>query len=182
MGKIDNYRVTIACHLAEAKRICLARGITFKSWVQDHVKLSYDESKKLARAGGSDDPARAIEDMRTRSRERTAKSRVRRSTPGTVDIVELDENGKRRIRQPRPGELRELLDEARYGTREDIQTRLRMAWRGLPECLKEAEAHMVLLLEHGGLDDEQRSTMAKAQAWLVQVWQMVKGSESCWHP
>jgi len=74
-AKADDYRVSAACHLAEAKRICGERGITFKAWVLDNVKFSYDEARKLAVAGESDDPPKAIADMRAGSQARAAKSR-----------------------------------------------------------------------------------------------------------
>ena len=50
-AKSDDYRVTAACHLAEAKRLCGEQGITFKDWASENIKFSYDEARKLAKAG-----------------------------------------------------------------------------------------------------------------------------------
>jgi hypothetical protein len=98
-AKADDYRVAAAQHLAEAKHICGERGITFKEWVRDNVKFSYDESRKLAVAGESEDPAKAIEDMRVRSRQSMGKSRAvqrctsRRPKPGEVQYITADDDG-----------------------------------------------------------------------------------------
>jgi hypothetical protein len=53
LTKADDYLVTTACHLAEAKAICKKRGITFKASVEANIKLSYRRAKELARAGES---------------------------------------------------------------------------------------------------------------------------------
>jgi hypothetical protein len=45
-----------------------------KDWVAANIKLSYDESRKLAVAGKSDDPAKAIADMREGNRIRKQAS------------------------------------------------------------------------------------------------------------
>jgi hypothetical protein len=102
LTKADDYRVRTAIHLAEARTICIAEGITFKDWVAANIKLSYDESRKLAKAGESDDPAKAIADMRAGNRERNAKARaVSHDTANTIDLIE-DEDAEV---EPAPGEL-----------------------------------------------------------------------------
>jgi hypothetical protein len=79
--KSDDYRVTAACHLAEAKALCKRDGVAFKAWVEANIKFSYDEARKLAVCGESGDPAKAIADMRAGSKARVEKSRaVQRST------------------------------------------------------------------------------------------------------
>jgi hypothetical protein len=82
-SKADDYRVTAACHLAEAKAECARQGIAFKEWVKDNIKFSYDEARKLAVCGESDDPAKAIADMRAGATTRKQKQRaVGRHTAG----------------------------------------------------------------------------------------------------
>ena len=49
--KADDYRVSAACHLATAKRTLREQGIAFKDWARENIKFSYDEARKLAKAG-----------------------------------------------------------------------------------------------------------------------------------
>ncbi len=92
-GKADDYRVTAACHLAEAKKLCRSQSISFKSWVKDNIKLSYTEAVRLTKAGESDNPAKAIADIRAQTRETVQRARskaaLRSATPDEEDDNEI---------------------------------------------------------------------------------------------
>jgi hypothetical protein len=76
----DDQRLQIAADLAEAKSVCKKAGIKFKSWVMRDVRLSYTEASRLAKIGASDDPAKALAELREkqnkRKREHDAKKKV----------------------------------------------------------------------------------------------------------
>ena len=74
--KAEDYRVTAAIHLAEAKALCKRDGIHFKEWVSKEIKFSYDEARKLAVCGELNDPKKAIADMRARTKASVAKGRT----------------------------------------------------------------------------------------------------------
>jgi hypothetical protein len=101
--KADDYRTTAACHLAEAKALCTSKGITFKDWVRDNIKFSYHEAVKLAIAGESDDPAKAIADMRAGDRTRKQAQRV--VGRPTTETIEADDDEDDNEEAPQPGEL-----------------------------------------------------------------------------
>jgi hypothetical protein len=131
--KADDYRVTAACHLAEAKRLCLEQGITFTDWVRDNIKLSYDEARKLATAGESGDPAKYIADMRERSRVSMARGRaVQRGTAS---------------RKPKPGvpvEIEHDDDDAP----EEEGDEASMHFRGLAACIEQGWLAAVGVMDH----------------------------------
>jgi len=108
-SKADDYRVTAACHLAEAKRICGERDITFKEWVLENVKFSLNESYVLARCGEAPDPAKAIEDLRAKTKQSVERARekvsLRSHTPQrtTIQIIETEDTDEEEA--PEPGEL-----------------------------------------------------------------------------
>ena len=159
--KSDDYRVTAACHLAEAKRLCAEQGITFKDWASEHIKFSYDEARKLAKAGETGDPAKAIADMRERTKASVKKSRaVLRSTAS---------------RKPKPGVPIEVHDEE---PDDDDDDEARMRQRGLAACCRmalasaeDAQHHVTWLLQHKPelIDDEVRTAIWDA----YQFWRRV---------
>ena len=75
LQKADDHRLSAALRLAEAKELCAEQNITFKAWVSEHIKfIGYPEATKLAKIGGSDDPAKALEDHRTKGRQTSASA------------------------------------------------------------------------------------------------------------
>ena len=75
LQKADDHRLSAALKLAEAKVVCKKAGIPFKSWVSREIKLTYNESTILARIGASDDPPKALADLRQGTKTRTQKQR-----------------------------------------------------------------------------------------------------------
>jgi hypothetical protein len=98
VAKLDDYRATTAIHLAEAKALCKAEGITFKDWVAANIKLSYTEAVRLSLIGAAPDPAQMLADLRKKANER--KIAFRNTTP-TTEIIE-DEDVEE---ESAPGEL-----------------------------------------------------------------------------
>ena len=91
VSKLDNYRATVAVHLADAKALCKVEGVTFKAWAKDNIKLSYHETVRLAKVGESDDPTKAIADMREKTRATVQRRRAKvalRSATTTIEIIE----------------------------------------------------------------------------------------------
>lgn len=78
-SKEDGYRVTAACHLAECEVICKRDGLVFTKWLKKSgIKFSYGEARKLAVAGASPNPTKAIADMRKGSNARVKKHRAKK--------------------------------------------------------------------------------------------------------
>ncbi|MGI8705154.1 MAG: hypothetical protein ACR2JJ_05080 [Sphingomicrobium sp.] len=84
MRKSDDYRVTAACHLAQAKVHCRAAKRPFKDWVarelgakEGAARLGYTEAVRLAKIGASDDPAKALADLRAKTRTSVAKRKAK---------------------------------------------------------------------------------------------------------
>ncbi len=99
-AKSDDYRVTASIHLAEAKALCIRDGITFKEWVRDNIKFSYGEAHKLAKAGASDNPAKAIADMR-----KAVAARVKRHTLKVALANTTDDDDDEEEEIAAPGQL-----------------------------------------------------------------------------
>ena len=78
-GKADNFRATLSVHLAEAEEVCKGNSIKFKEWAEKNVlrldggAYSYGEIRRLVRVGNSDDPNKAIADMRNNTAARVKK-------------------------------------------------------------------------------------------------------------
>lgn len=80
--KALDHRLAAAQRMEEARVLCERKKINFKRWAEEHIKLSYNEVKRLARVGASDDPRAALEDMRAKTRTRTARVRAKKeATP-----------------------------------------------------------------------------------------------------
>lgn len=92
--KIDDNLVAVSIDLHEAKGLCRERGVTFKNWLLDNVRLAYTYAVRLSNCGGSPDPVKAIADLREAGKQRSDKSRekvVSRNTtpkPGTIIITD----------------------------------------------------------------------------------------------
>jgi hypothetical protein len=95
LQKADDHRLSACIKLAEAKEACKEAGISFKAWVAEKIEfVGYVEAWKLAKIGGADDPAKALEDFRDRARARKAKHDdqvVLRNTTGTPRKTVSDE-------------------------------------------------------------------------------------------
>ena len=87
-GKADDHRLSAALKLDEAKKICTRGKVNFREWVEENVSQGWEEAKKLARVGGSENPKLALEDMRagTKARTRKARERASRGTPATASV------------------------------------------------------------------------------------------------
>ena len=73
--KAFDHRLAAALKMEEARATCKRLKITFKKWIEENVKLSYTEVLRLAKAGGSDDPRAALEDLRASGAARQKKHR-----------------------------------------------------------------------------------------------------------
>jgi hypothetical protein len=92
-GQAGHHLAKAAKHLAEAKRICQANGQPFKEWCLKNINLSYHYANKLALAGESPDPQKAIEDMRSSTAQRVKAHREKNKgmvLRNTIDPVEDD--------------------------------------------------------------------------------------------
>lgn len=106
--KGEDQRLSASIKLAEAKARCEEEGISFKAWVAEKIKfVSYIEATRLAKIGAADDPAKAIEDMRQKGRQRkadhdTKKVALRNATPAPPSEPQPRLSGKdatsRRVR------------------------------------------------------------------------------------
>lgn len=85
-GRADDLRVTAAVELAAAKTMCAENKVNFKSWCEANVTQGYAEVTRLVKIGQSDDPHQAIEDMRSRNREKNKEHRARKKVGATKSI------------------------------------------------------------------------------------------------
>ena len=76
--KSNDYRLTAAIKLAEAKTVCAKAGVPFKSWAEREIRFSYTEATRLAKIGGADNPEQALADLRQKNRIRNKKSRTKK--------------------------------------------------------------------------------------------------------
>ena len=82
LQKADDHRLSASLKLAEAKTACKTAGISFKTWVGREInQISYPEAARLAKIGGSPDPAKALEDMRQKKATGAKILRVEKSAP-----------------------------------------------------------------------------------------------------
>lgn len=70
-----NHRLAASIQAARAKEQCKANQINFKSWCDAHLTMTYENIRKLARIGASDDPKLALDDMRAKAVIAQAKQR-----------------------------------------------------------------------------------------------------------
>lgn len=84
-GQADDHRLTAALRLEEAKKLCAASGIRFRTWVETNVKdQSWETVRKLAIVGGSPNPQLALEDMRRKNananKQHREKKKIKEAT------------------------------------------------------------------------------------------------------
>jgi hypothetical protein len=77
--KADDYRLSAAIRLAEAKAKCEADKLPFKKWFDENItEQSYENARKLVVIGEAKDPAAALADMRGKNKAANKKSRAKK--------------------------------------------------------------------------------------------------------
>lgn len=76
-AKADDHRLAAALKLAEAKKLCDKSKVSFKKWCDSNFTQSEREIRKLVSVGISDNPVKAIEDLRKGAKTRMARKRAR---------------------------------------------------------------------------------------------------------
>ena len=79
-AKADDYRLSAALRLAEAKARCETDKLGFKQWAEENVTQSYETVRKLAVVGAADDPKLALEDMRGKNKVANKKLRDKKAS------------------------------------------------------------------------------------------------------
>ncbi len=74
-GKADDKRLTAALTLERARVKCAKVNLNFKQWVNANVIQSYSEVSRLVAIGASQDPAKALQDLRSGAARRMKKLR-----------------------------------------------------------------------------------------------------------
>ena len=77
-SQADDHRLAAAIRLGDAKDFCTDEKVNFKDWCTKNVEQAYETVRKLATIGQSEDPAKALEDMRTRNKSDNQKSREKK--------------------------------------------------------------------------------------------------------
>lgn len=98
-----DHRLAAAIRLEDARKMCKKANMNFKTWAEANVKHSYENVRKLAAIGASDNPKLALEDMRITTRKAVAKHAARRATvlarnpnPGGEGLANTASNGSSR--------------------------------------------------------------------------------------
>ena len=74
-GKADDHRLAAALKLASAKELCQSAGISFEKWCEANVQHGWENIKKLVVVGQSAEPAKALADLRDRTKVANKKLR-----------------------------------------------------------------------------------------------------------
>ena len=89
-GKADDHRLTAAITLEKARIKCDKAKLNFKAWVNEHVTQGYGEVSRLVAIGASQDPAKALQDLRSgaaRRMKKLRKNQASRDVSGTKTQV-----------------------------------------------------------------------------------------------
>lgn len=81
--KADDFRLTAACFLADAKKRIEAGElgkVKFLAWCQDNIQRSRADIHKLVKVGNSPDAKKALEDLRAKAKESMQKTRANKKT------------------------------------------------------------------------------------------------------
>lgn len=70
-----DHRLAAALQLDAAKKRCAKSKINFKDWCSNNVIQAYETVRKLVAIGGSENPQKALEDMRGKNKAQQKKSR-----------------------------------------------------------------------------------------------------------
>ena len=126
-AKADDYRLSAALRLAEAKARCETDKMGFKQWAEENVTQSYETVRKLAVVGAADDPKLALEDMRGKNKVANKKLRDKKaSEAGSRDPSEPAAKPQTPIDRIESG-LAVLDDQARLNILESAIAREGMA-------------------------------------------------------
>ena len=74
--KADDFRLSAALQVAQARRVAKEAGIGWRAWSQKHIHRSYSDVKRLARIGDAPNPKLALADERQRARDAMRRSRL----------------------------------------------------------------------------------------------------------
>ena len=90
IGKADDHRLAAALKLEQARKECAAKKVNFKKWCEANVKHAYESVRKLVRIGGSEDPPKALSDLRAGVKKAMKKSRAKKAAraAGPVAVAE----------------------------------------------------------------------------------------------
>jgi len=92
----DDARLSTAYRLAEAKELCKTAGLTFKKWCEDNITNGYNLANKLALIGASEDPPKALADLRSqgaasavkhREKAKAAKAQIAESSKPSTTVT-----------------------------------------------------------------------------------------------
>ena len=78
-GKADDHRLAAALELDSARKDCEKNKVNFKKWCEVNVKHAYESVRKLARIGASEDPPKALADLRLGVKKAMKKSRDKKA-------------------------------------------------------------------------------------------------------
>ena len=88
-AKADDYRLSAAIRLAEAKAKCETDKMNFKRWAEENVTQSFETVRKLAVVGAADDPKLALADLRGKNKAANKKLRDKKKVEvGSRDTKE----------------------------------------------------------------------------------------------
>lgn len=74
-NKAQDHRLAAALLLADAKQACATDAINFKKWAEANLSQSYETIRKLVTIGTSENPALALENIRSGQKAYSQKSR-----------------------------------------------------------------------------------------------------------
>jgi hypothetical protein len=77
-AKSADHRLAAAIRLSEAKKICEAKAMPFRKWAEAHIPHAFVTVRVLARIGGTEDPALALEHWRSKNAEANRELRARK--------------------------------------------------------------------------------------------------------
>ena len=89
-GQADDNRLAAAIRIAAAKATCDKVKINFKKWCEDCItEQSYENVRKLAAIGASDNPAQALADARDKNKaaNKSARERTTAAKPAKSSVV-----------------------------------------------------------------------------------------------
>lgn len=76
--KSNDHRLAAALKLEEARKIAEEAGVKFKEWCEANVKQSYETIRRLVSVAQSEEPAKALADMREANAKANKQARARK--------------------------------------------------------------------------------------------------------
>lgn len=83
-GKADDHRLAAALQLAKASEQCKLANIPFEAWAEKNIKGSWENTRKLLYIGRSEDPPKALADLRGKVKVANKKLRAKKKAQETV--------------------------------------------------------------------------------------------------